>query len=220
VMGREEAEWDRFRREAQALGVALDDLSLGRFRRYLEELREWNEKIRLVGSADTRSVLWLHFYDSLTLLTVIGDARRILDVGSGAGFPGLPLGIARGDLEVCLVEARRKRANFLRHVVRILGLERVSVVEGRIGEGCVLEGEWDLAVARGVAPRGKWLRWVEPFLRDRGKAVLMLGEGEEAGIGEALRDSNWSFVERRTLELPVVGKGRRLLVVRRGDCFT
>jgi len=219
-MGWEEAEWDRFRREAEALGVALDDLALRRFRRYLEELREWNEKVRLVGSADTRSVLWLHFYDSLTVLSVIGDAKRILDVGSGAGFPGLPMGIARGDLEVCLVEARRKRANFLRHVVRILGLEGVFVMEGRIGNECLLQGQWDVAVARGVAPKGKWLRWVEPFLGDRGKAVLMLGEREEAGIEEALRGFNWRVVDRSTLELPVVGKRRRLLVVVRGDCFT
>ncbi len=219
-MGREEAEWGRFRRETEALGVPLDDLALGRFRRYLEELREWNEKVRLVGSADTRSVLWLHFYDSLTVLSAIGDARRILDIGSGAGFPGLPLGIARGDLELCLVEARRKRANFLRHVVRTLGLGQVMVVEGRIGQWCPLEGEWDVAVSRGVAPGGRWLRWVEPFLGERGRAILMLGEREESGIWEALRVLNWKVVEERRLELPVVGKGRRLLVVQRGDCFT
>lgn len=218
-MGEGLEEWDLFRREVEKLGVPLDDLAIGRFRKYLEELREWNERVRLVGSSHCRDVMWLHFYDSLTVLPLLGEARRIVDVGSGAGFPGLPLKIANCDLEVALVEARRRRANFLRHMVRVLGLKDVSVVEGRIeGIGCL--GEWEVAIARGVAPGGEWIRWVEPFLGRKGRAILMMGQKVEMNLEERLGQWGWMVLGERRLEIPVVRRKRRLLVVQRRECFT
>lgn len=129
------------------MGLALDNEEhvISLLTLYFHELKKWNRKINLIGrDADDRQIIESHFLDSLTLLPLVrrktppkpaGDLPgHLLDVGSGAGFPGLVLKCACSELEVTLLEPRQKRVSFLRHVIRTLALDRVAVVAARLGD--------------------------------------------------------------------------------------
>lgn len=214
-------QWELFRRKAGELGAPLDEMALARFCRYLEELQEWNRTVRLVSRADLPTVLWFHFMDSLTVVPLILGQGPLLDVGSGAGFPGIPLKIAKPDLRVHLLESRRRRANFLRHLIRTLKLEEVQVHQERVGgEGLPL-GHFPMVVARAVAPPPVWLEWAARLLAEGGRLLLMLGErpGSEE-LSPLLRKLGWAIVSSRQLRLPVVERKRCILVVERAARFT
>ena len=142
---------------------------------YRAELARWGERMNLVGSTD-EAALARHFDDSLHAAAEIPSGSRVVDLGSGAGFPGLPIAIAREDVRVTLVEIREKRVAFLRHVVRTLGLE-VEVAQVSL-ENPPVEG-FDLALLRAVAAPAEsariGLRWVRPG----GEVWVWAGPGVE-----------------------------------------
>jgi 16S rRNA (guanine527-N7)-methyltransferase len=162
-----------------ALGVTLDESGVASFASYASLLDTWSAKTNLISCATSAELVARHFLDSLALASLLGGSRRAVDLGSGAGFPGVPLAIALPGLEVTLVESRRRRANFLRTVKRELGLDRVAVVERRAEEGP--EGEpFEIAVCRAVWADRSALsiaaRWVRP-----GGRFLWMREGMTAG---------------------------------------
>jgi len=117
------------------LGFRLDPHQLSLFETYYRELIEWNRRVNLTAITEYERVQSLHFLDSLTVLPLLPPgAIRVLDVGSGAGLPGVPIKIARPEIELTLLEARAKKTAFLRHLVSILGLEGVEVITGRAEE--------------------------------------------------------------------------------------
>src|SRR5947209_8710675 len=124
---------DTFTAGLQRLGLdAHDSLMLERLFLYRQELLDWNTRMNLTAIIDPGEVLIKHFLDSLSLLMACdGVALRVLDIGSGAGFPGLPLAIVRPQWQVTLLEATGKRVTFLRHVIATLKLENVVAVQGR-----------------------------------------------------------------------------------------
>src|SRR6266702_891159 len=108
---------------------------LEQFLRYRQELLDWNTRINLTAITDPEEGLFKHFLDSLSLLTVYDNPQaRLLDIGAGAGFPGLPLKIVRPDWHVILLEATGKKVTFLRHIIETLQLENVVAVHGRAEE--------------------------------------------------------------------------------------
>src|SRR6266852_5892401 len=114
------------------LGLELGEQQLDQFLRYQQELLEWNTRINLTAITDPEEVLIKHFLDSLSLLLVYDrPAVRLLDIGSGAGFPGLPLKLVRPQWRVTLLEATGKKVAYLRHMVETLQLEGVEAVHGR-----------------------------------------------------------------------------------------
>ncbi|MEN8199560.1 MAG: 16S rRNA (guanine(527)-N(7))-methyltransferase RsmG [Thermodesulfobacteriota bacterium] len=116
--------------------VAPDDGAQQRLYTYFTELKHWSRKVNLIAKgAGDAEILEKHFLDSLTLLPLLGsDHPHLLDIGTGAGFPGLVCGAARPELEVTLVEPRLKRAAFLRHLVRTLKLDNITVIQARVEE--------------------------------------------------------------------------------------
>jgi len=137
------------RRRAPALGLAAVPLS-----RYLSELDRWRRRVNLTGNL-TAEDLAEHVLESIFGSDLILHGARVVDIGSGAGFPGLPLAIARPDLAVTLVEPRGKRAAFLRHAARHLGLAGVAVLEARIEE--VGGQTFDVATTRAVGSFADWI---------------------------------------------------------------
>lgn len=122
----------------RCLNLTLDDAAVAGLCHYHAELAKWSQKMNLIAKAPLAEVIETHFLDSLTLLPVLAElpaAGPLLDIGSGAGFPGLALKIARPILTVTLVEPRQKRVSFLRHVIRTLGLTGIEVIEERIEPG-------------------------------------------------------------------------------------
>ena len=132
------------------LGRPLSDPELGRFHKYMQLLVKWQSTQRLVGSTDPGWIVDNLLLDSLLFLRVVpGRASSVADVGSGAGLPGVPLGIVRGDLRLALIESRERRASFLAAVVRELPLDNVRVVSGRVEEVArQMERQFDAVVMR------------------------------------------------------------------------
>ena len=123
---------------APELGIELNEVQLEQFEVYYRELAEWNERMNLTSVIEYSEVQVKHFLDSLTVAPATGGrpapGTRVVDVGAGAGFPGLPLKLAFPDIQLVLVESTGKKADFLRHLVAVLGLSGVAVHTGRAEE--------------------------------------------------------------------------------------
>jgi 16S rRNA (guanine527-N7)-methyltransferase len=150
------------RRKAPRFSTALDPGVISSLSVFLAELDRWRRRANLTGAL-TVEELAEHALESLVGSDLIINGERVIDIGSGAGFPGLPLAIFRPDLEVALLEPRGKRAAFLRHVVRTLNLERTTVLEARIEE--VGGQTFTVATTRAVGSYSRWIgeaRFLEP----------------------------------------------------------
>lgn len=166
----------------------LTDEQLAQFDRYRKELLDWNRRLNLTAITHPEEVDRLHFLDSLAcLLEPIPQGARLLDVGAGAGLPGLPLKIARQDLAVTLLEATGKKARFLEHVIGALELTRVNVVTDR-AETAPGRERFDVVVARALAVLPALLELTLPFCRVGGKVLaLKKGAGLQAEVASASR---------------------------------
>lgn len=185
---------------------------------YFLELKRWSRKMNLISkSGSDEEIVEKHFLDSLALLDLLrGPHASLLDVGSGAGFPGLVCKTARAELKVALVEPRLKRVSFLRHVCRLLGLADIEVHCCRLEEG-VIEGEssFTWVVGRAVADVGDFLAICGRF-RDYGSSVVcMKGPGYLEELDEiAEAEKGWHLAETKNYRLPYSGAQRALLVFR------
>lgn len=207
-------------RYAEQVGVVLSEMQAAAMRKYWRAVLETNRLTNLTRITDDKDATLKHFVDSLTLLRtgVFVERATVVDVGSGAGFPGVPLKIARPDLRVVFVDATLKRVRFLQSVVELLDLQDAEAVHGR-AERLAREEEWamrfDVAVARAVAKLDVLVRWCLPLVRPGGHFLAMKGpdvEEELAAAGKALRAAGGQVLGVEKLELPE-GAGRRSIVV-------
>jgi 16S rRNA (guanine527-N7)-methyltransferase len=205
---------------AHVLGLSLTGAQVDRFRTYREELLRWSARMNLTALRSAEAIVRDGFLDSLACATLIGsDVGRVLDLGSGAGFPGIPLALVRPTVTFTLVEASRKKTSFLRHIIRTLGLTNAGVVLGRAeapGTDAALARAFDLALARAVAPPPEQARLVRPYLAPEGAFLLQAGERPlAADVQAAIRAAG--FVLERVARLPVTPglAARHLLLWRR-----
>jgi 16S rRNA (guanine527-N7)-methyltransferase len=205
---------------ARALGLDLTPAQLDLFARYQAILLDWNTRINLTAIAAPEDVQRKHFLDSLTCLAVLPPGPlRLIDVGSGAGFPGLPLILARPELSVVLLEATGKKAKFLEHVVAELGLAGVRIVNARAeeaGQDRVERERYDWAVARAVAPLPELAEYLLPLVRVGGFALAQKGRdaaAEAAGAARALKRLGGRLAEVRRVFVPGLEDERALIVV-------
>jgi len=191
---------DRFeaflRERCAALGIE-DSTAFPKLARYLEELDAWRRRMNLTGRLSAEE-LAQHALESLAANALIPHGERLVDIGSGAGLPGMPIAIARDDLEVSLVEPRGKRAAFLRHIARALDLRRVDVLEKRSEE--VGGQTFGVATSRAVGNLSETIGEA-PFLRPGG--LLLLWTTDEASQG--LPPAHW----RREKVLPIASSNQR-----------
>jgi 16S rRNA (guanine527-N7)-methyltransferase len=169
---------------ARRMGLDLDEDQINRFQLYLQELTEWNKRINLTAIIDPGDIQARHFLDSLTVSSAIPkdvmSQGTLVDVGSGAGFPGLPLKILSPGLRVTLVESVGKKAAFLRHLVNTLGLDGVEVRSQRaesLAHDSNLRESFDVAVSRAVADMSVLAELTLPFCKLGGIAVAQKKSG-------------------------------------------
>ena len=201
------------------LDISLSVEKVGKLARYAAELYKWNQRINLVArKTGMPDIIEIHFLDSLTLLPFFPETGQagtvLLDVGTGAGFPGLVLAVVRPKLRVILLEPRLKRISFLNHVKRLLKLDNVEVIGSRLEDADTLGAEnIDWVTCRALTEPQKFLFMVAPFMERGARALLMLGPGAEVGIAKQLPGR--CFVEtRKDVVLPRSGAKRTLLAVK------
>jgi 16S rRNA (guanine527-N7)-methyltransferase len=146
----------RLRQGAVEIGVDLAQDAVERFSRYADLLARWNRRIDLTTLDDPEAIIDRHFLDSLAIVPHLpAAARTLVDVGSGAGFPGLPIALVRPDLAITLVEPRHKRAAFLRAALAETGC--AAAVQGARAEDLAGHSTWDVAVSRATLPPSEWV---------------------------------------------------------------
>ena len=167
-------------RGAEELGIRLTEVQLDQFQTYYETLANWNRRINLTRITGLEEVQIKHFLDSLTVVLAAplqsDDTRRVIDVGAGAGFPGLPLKLAFPETELTLVESVGKKAGFLKEVVAVLGLEGAEVHTGRaetLAHDASLRENFDVVLARGLARLPVLAEYTLPFCRVGGMVVAL-----------------------------------------------
>lgn len=178
--------------QARGLNLDLSDNALGQFERYAQLLQQWNQELNLTTISAVREIYELHFLDSLSvaLALELGQVGRLIDVGTGAGFPGLALAIAIPTLRVTLLESTQKKARFLQAVVTELGLgQQVEVIAERaevIGQQAGFRQQYDVAVARAVARLAVLAEYCLPLVKLGGCFVAQKGPKIEAELAESL----------------------------------
>lgn len=174
---------------SEKLNIDLSDNQLKQFLRYKQLLVEWNEKINLTAITEDKEVVIKHFADSITPL-VFRDfkGKSVIDVGTGAGFPGLPVKIACPEVELTLLDSLNKRINFLQCVVDELSLENVRCIHSRAEDGgrdANLREGFDVCVSRAVAPLNVLAEYDLPFVRVGGELIALKGRAAMEEIKEA-----------------------------------
>jgi 16S rRNA (guanine527-N7)-methyltransferase len=180
------AQWEQELNAAfEQLHINCDERTAGRIARYHEMLADWNTRMNLTGDTEFATSLDRHYTDSLAPLAneqLFPEGVSLIDVGSGAGFPGLPLAIARPDLKVTLLDSLMKRIHFLAAVVEELGLTNVKLVHARAEDGGrdpACRAQFDIAVARAVAPLPVLCELLLPFVKTGGRMICYKGPSAE-----------------------------------------
>ena len=181
-----------FIEEAQKINIELDKNQIEKFYKYMDLLIEWNEKINLTAITNEKDILVKHFIDSLTIQRYLGNAVNIIDVGTGAGFPGIPIKIINPNLKVVLVDSLNKRINFLQEVIKKLNLDNIEVIHARaedLGQNKKYREAFDIVTSRAVANMSVLSEYLLPLARVNGKCICMKG----SDIEEELENSKYAI---------------------------
>lgn len=168
--------------EAKQIEIELTKEQIEKYYNYMNLLLEWNEKINLTAIINPKEIILKHFVDSLTIAKYIKNDEKLIDVGTGAGFPGIPLSIVKENTDIVLLDSLNKRINFLQEVKENLRLENITIIHGRaeeFGKNKKERETYDIATSRAVAPLNILLEYLLPLVKVGGKAICMKGSNIE-----------------------------------------
>ena len=178
----------KLKEEAMQFGIELSEKQQDNFYNYMKLLLDWNEKINLTAITEPKEIITKHFVDSLSITSYINENDRILDIGTGAGFPGIPIKIVLEKNEITLLDSLNKRINFLNEVIEKLDLKNIQAVHGRAEEFNKIDENrenYDIIVSRAVAKLNVLLEYMLPFVKLNGRCICM----KSVDIAEELKEA-------------------------------
>ena len=208
-----------FEEYAQNLKIEINSEQIEKFYKYANILIEWNSKMNLTAITDYKEIILKHFIDSLTILNKIDKNSYIVDVGTGAGFPGIPLKILREDIKVVLLDSLNKRVQFLNEVISELKLKNIEAIHGRaeeFGKNKKYREKFDIATSRAVANLSTLSEYMMPLVKVNGKCICMKGKEIEQELEEAKNAIDilgGKFSEREEMQLIDNDMNRNIILI-------
>ncbi len=204
--------------EALRMGLRLDPIALGRMARHAQVLLEWNRTTNLTAITDPVEVAVKHFLDAILPSAHIPTNGQLLDIGTGGGFPGIPLKILRPDQPMTLIDGSRKKINFVKHVIRHLGLENIEAHQVRAELLCghpENQGRFAIIVCRAVSDLSAMARLALPLLAPRGRLFLYQGPSDAPRRTDGGTDFGQGMTVQASVQyrLPILGDQRTLVVL-------
>jgi 16S rRNA (guanine527-N7)-methyltransferase len=206
---------------AESFSIHLNELQFSQFIEYKNTLKSWNQKINLTAIEDDKEIIIKHFIDSFSIYPHIkGRGNNLIDIGTGAGFPGIPIKIVCQKLKVTLLDSLKKRVKFLDYIVNSLGLEEISSIHGRAedyGNNSNFREKFDIVTARAVANLPVLLEYCLPLVKIGGIFVAMKGSNidEISDSKKALKLLGGEINEVQELTLPFSDIKRNIIIVKK-----
>ena len=203
------------------IDINLNDDQVNSFYNYMNLLLDWNEKINLTAITDPEDIILKHFVDSLTINKYIKDANSIIDVGTGAGFPGIPLAILNDNINITLLDSLNKRINFLNDVIEKNDLKNVKTIHSRVedfGQNKNEREKYDIAVSRAVAPLNVLVEYLLPLVKKGGYCLCMKGPAvsqETEDANKAISMLGGEICRKEKIFLPDSDNERNILIIKK-----
>ena len=213
--------FEKMQEKSTDLSVNFLVEQLEQFFDYMNLLIEWNEKMNLTAITDPEEIILKHFIDSITILDKIGNESKVVDVGTGAGFPGIPLSIMNPTLKITLVDSLNKRLIFLQEVVNKLNLKNIEIVHARaeeFGQNKKYREGFDVATSRAVANLSTLSEYLIPLVKVNGKVISMKASDAKEEINEAekaIEVLGGKIEKREEFNLPQSDIGRTVIVIKK-----
>ena len=215
-------EFENFLKElknkSEQININLENEQIKKFYEYMNLLIEWNEKFNLTAIVEPKEIILKHFIDSLTIEKYINEGDKVIDVGTGAGFPGIPLSIYKPKINITLLDSLNKRIIFLQEVIEKLEMKNIEAVHGRAEEFAKNRREmFDIATSRAVAPLNILLEYLLPFVKIGGTCLCMKGSNidEVDDAKNALEVLGGKIKKIETIKLPESDIVRNIIIVRK-----
>ncbi len=205
----------------KTIDIFLNAKQIENFYKYMEMLIEKNKVMNLTAITDPKEIIIKHFMDSLTVARYLKGKNEVIDIGTGAGFPGIPLKIYNTSIEMCLLDSLNKRISFLNEVINTIDLEKIVAIHGRAeeyGQNLQYRERFDVAVSRAVAPLNVLLEYMLPFVHVGGQCLCMKGNISEEELQNAKNALNILGGEIEKIEkftLPNTDYNRTIIIVKK-----
>lgn len=203
---------------ANDINVEITDSQIEKFYIYMYRILEWNKKINLTAIEDEDEIILKHFIDSLTIQKYIKNCKNMIDIGTGAGFPGIPIAIVNDQINITLLDSLNKRINFLNDVIQELKLDNVVAIHGRAEDIAKLKTyreKYDVVTSRAVAQLNILLEYMLPFNKLNGKTISMKGSNIEEikDATNALNELGGKIEKIENIVLPNTNIQRNIIIV-------
>lgn len=200
------------------INIKITENQIEKFYIYMNTLLEWNKKINLTAIEDEDEIILKHFIDSLTIQKYIKNAKSLIDIGTGAGFPGIPIAILNNNINITLLDSLNKRINFLNIIINKLELNNVITIHGRAEDIAKLKmhrEKYDIVTSRAVAPFNILLEYMLPFNKVNGKIISMKGSNIEEieNSSKALNELGGKINNIEKIFLPNTEIQRNIIIV-------
>lgn len=212
---------EKLRESAEDIGVEIDENMLEQFCEYKNLILEWNEKINLTAITDELEIIVKHFVDSLTINKYIEQNKSIIDIGTGGGFPGIPLKILNKGNEMVLFDSLNKRLVVLQEIIKKLGLENIETLHGRAEEtfkNKEYREKYDIATSRAVAALNVLVELMLPAVKVGGICICMKGNNADAEIDSAknaIKELGGEIIKVEKIILPEFNLERNIVIIKK-----